>query len=262
MRRAGWVLIGSGLLVLAFLGYQLFVTDLLNSRIQTEARAQLDEELAERRVELPAPEVVAEPPDDSDDAVADDADDSEQSTDAEQTGTETVDDDGAGSIGDPIVHVPEQAGEEGSTLGRLVIPAIDVDEVMFQGVERDTLKMGPGHMPSTPVPGQPGNAVLSGHRTTYGRPFYDLDQLEEGARIEVETAVGTHVYEVRRSLVVEPTDVWVTEEIPGAWLTLTTCHPHFSAAERLVVQAELVDGPNLEYAELLVENARDQEDPT
>src|SRR5690606_2761085 len=83
-----------------------------------------------------------------------------------------------------------------------------------------------------------------------------LDQLEIGDRIEVETAVGTHVFEIREIHIVEPDDVWVTEEKPGAWLTLTTCHPHFSARERLVVQAELVDGPHFESASLL---ARAQE---
>jgi len=104
-------------------------------------------------------------------------------------------------------------------------------------------------MPDTPLPGQPGNAVISGHRTTYGRPFLDLDQLVDGDEIEVETALGISTYAVRDILIVQPTDVWVTDHIDGAWLTLTTCNPRFSAAERLVIQAELVDGPNLEFVE-------------
>jgi sortase A len=108
-------------------------------------------------------------------------------------------------------------------------------------------------MPGTALPGQPGNSVISGHRTTYGRPFYDLDLLSAGDRIEVETAVGVHVYEVRESFVVAPTDVWVTDDRPGGWLTLTTCHPRFSARERLIVTAEMVQGPNLEYVRLLGE---------
>lgn len=239
-------------MVLAFLGYQLFVTDLLNSRVQAEARAELDDELAERRVSLPAPETVTveASPDTTDTTVP-------ETTVPETTGPETTTPD---TTVPEVTHVPEEAGEEGSTLGRLVIPALDVDEVMFEGVSRETLKKGPGHMPSTPVPGQPGNAVVSGHRTTYGRPFYDLDLLEEGDRIELETAVGTHVFEVRRTIVVEPTDVWVTEPIPGAWLTLTTCHPHYSAAERLIVQAQLVEGPNLEYAQVLEDQAETTQD--
>lgn len=239
MRRVGWTLIWSALLIFAFLGYQLVVTDLLNDRVQAAAQEDLEAELAARRVELPEPQTVELPP--------------EPPQSEEPAPEEPV---------EAITHVPEGAGEEGSTLGRIVIPSIEVDDVMFEGVLRDTLKKGPGHMPGTPLPGQPGNAVVSGHRTTYGRPFYNLDALEPGDRIEVETAVGTHVYEVRRTLIVLPTDVYVTEQLPGAWLTLTTCHPRFSAAERLVIQAELVEGVNLEYAELLAAQAEEKEGNT
>ncbi len=105
-------------------------------------------------------------------------------------------------------------------------------------------------MEGTPLPGQPGNAVLSGHRTTHGRPFFDFDLLEVGDRIEVETAIGVHAYEIREILVVQPTDVWVTDDRPGSWLTLTTCEPKFSARQRLIVFAEMVSGPNLEFAKL------------
>ncbi len=109
------------------------------------------------------------------------------------------------------------------------------------------LRNGAGHMPTTPLPGQPGNSVISGHRTTYGAPFHNLDVLEVGDRIEVETALGVHVYEVRvEPFIVKPTELWVAGPRAGAWLTLTTCHPKFSAAERLIIQAELVEGPNAE----------------
>lgn len=221
-RRLGWGLIGAAAFVFAFLGYQLFVTDLWNGRAQATARAELPAELEQRRAELPEPivvEVAAEP------------------TPAEPS---------------PVVTLtPEFPGEEGSVLGRLTIPSIGVDEVVFTGVGREVLKMGPGYMLGTAMPGQPGNAVISGHRTTYGRPFYDLDLVSEGDRIEVETAIGTHVYVVRRIMVVLPTDGWVAGPMEGAWLTLTTCHPRFSAAERLVVQAELVEGPNAAYVRML-----------
>lgn len=243
IRRLGWALISGALLVFAFLGYQLFVTDLLNDRAQAEAKEELAENLAERRAELPEPEVVTvELP--------------EPESGSPTTTTTTT------TVRPKVDYQKEEAGEEGTTLGRIAIPAIDIDEVMFEGVGGETLKMGPGHMPWTPVPGQPGNAVISGHRTTYGRPFYDLDLLEVGDRIEVETAVGLHVFEVRETLVVEPTDVWVTEHKLGAWLTLTTCHPHFSAAERLIIQAELVEGPNFNYAALLTQGVDGGEEPT
>lgn len=244
IRRLGWALIWCALLVFAFLGYQLFVTDLLNDRVQTEAKQDLADDLAQRRTTLPEPEVVAV------ELPAPSPAEPEAAPTTTTTTTSRVD------------YLREEAGEEGSTLGRLAIPAIEIDEVMFEGVGRETLKMGPGHMPWTPVPGQPGNSVVSGHRTTYGRPFYDLDLLEEGDRIEVETAVGLHVFEVRETLVVEPSDVWVTEHKVGAWLTLTTCHPHFSAAERLIVQAELVEGPNFDYASLLTQRDAGSEEPT
>lgn len=243
IRRLGWALISGALLVFAFLGYQLFVTDLLNDRAQAEAKVELADNLTQRRAELPEPEVVTV-------ELPDPGESPPTTTTTSTTARPKID------------FQKEEGGEEGSSLGRIAIPAIEIDEVMFEGVGSEALKMGPGHMPWTPVPGQPGNAVVSGHRTTYGRPFYDLDLLEVGDRIEVETAVGLHVFEVRETLIVEPTDVWVTEHKTGAWLTLTTCHPHFSAAERLIIQAELVDGPNYDYASLLTQGTDGQEEPT
>jgi len=154
-------------------------------------------------------------------------------------------------VPDTVQHYPEEAAGIGEGFGFLSIPRIGVDRlVVHEGVDTTTLRKGPGHMPTTALPGQPGNAVVSGHRTTYGRPFFDLDLLAEGDRIEVETSTGTHVYAVREMAVVAPTDVWVAGERPGGWLTLTTCNPKFSARDRLVVFAEMVEGPNLDYVEL------------
>ena len=69
-------------------------------------------------------------------------------------------------------------------------------------------------------------------------------KLAPGDIIEVETSLGIHIYEVRETIIVRPTEIWVTHQRDGAWLTLTTCHPRFSSRQRLVVFAELVDGPN------------------
>ena len=154
----------------------------------------------------------------------------------------------------PATLTIESPPEEHEAFALIRIPAIERLEDgwnIVAGVSVTDLKNGAGHMPATPLPGQPGTSVISGHRTTYGAPFHELDTLEEGDRIEVETAIGLHVYEVRSLEIVRPTDVWVTEPRSGAWLTLTTCHPKFSARERLIVFAELVAGPNLDAVRAL-----------
>lgn len=227
-RITGWTLVWSGVLTLGIVAYQLFVTDLINDRVQESARQELAYELEFRRREQAAPIVIdTEPPEAS------------------------VGSDGSTPTTDPIEYFSEQVDDEGTPFGELRIPKIDLERVLFEGVTPQTLRSGPGHMPWTPVPGQPGNAVISGHRTTYGAPFYDLDALEPGDQIEIDTVIGTHVYTVREQVIVSPTDVWVTEPRDGAWLTLTTCHPRLSARQRLIVFAELTSGPNLDYVEYI-----------
>jgi len=144
----------------------------------------------------------------------------------------------------PIITENPPAPSE--ALGRIVIPAAGVDWMLVEGVTPDALAYGPGHMPGTAMPGQPGNAVISGHRTTYGAPFYNIDAVQPGDTIEIETLIGVHTYEVVETIIVAPTDVWVTSQVEGGWLTLTACHPRYSARERIIVFARLVDGPNYE----------------
>lgn len=221
-------MVWTGVLTLGIVGYQLVVTDLLNDRVQAEARETLASELQERRDTLETPVTVTIPPPETSDT-----------TDTTRPPLQTIE------------YFPEETVEEGETLGAIRIPSIELDWVLFAGVTPSTLNQGPGHMPWTPLPGQPGNSVISGHRTTYGAPFFDLDLLEPGDIIEVETAIGVHTYTVRDTIIVTANDVWVTDPKPGAWLTLTTCHPKFSAAQRLIIQAEMTDGPNLDYAQHL-----------
>lgn len=219
----GWTLIWSGVFVFGYIGWQLWMTDWINAGVQAEAAAELESGLAR-----PGPS-------------------------GEQIDTDELFDDGERPEEAPetVEYYAEETPAAGEPFAFISIPVIGLDDVVvYEGVDQETLESGPGHMPTTPLPGQPGNSVLSGHRTTHGRPFFDFDLLEPGHRIEVETSVGTHVYEVREIVVVQPTDVWVTDPLPGGWLTLTTCEPKFSARQRLIVFAEMVDGPNFDYIRL------------
>jgi sortase A len=222
VRIVGWTSIGLGLFILGFVAQQLFVTTYFAQQANNELTEQAVAGFGEAEItEVPyipptfvepgAPEVVIDPD-------------------------------------DPLPSLlVEPKPEIGAPFAIIRIPTIDrLQEgwAIVEGVSRRTLRSGAGHMPSTPLPGQPGNSVISGHRTTYGAPFHELDVLKPGDLIEVETAVGVHIYSVTETIIVKPRDLWVTDDRGGATLTLTTCHPKFSSRERLVVFADLVDGPN------------------
>ncbi len=127
----------------------------------------------------------------------------------------------------------------GSAVAQIRIPRIGVDKAVVEGVGLSDLRKGPGHYAGTPLPGQPGNAAIAGHRTTYGAPFYRLDEMKPGDPILISTVQGAFRYEVRQVFVVKPGQVEVLDPTTGDQLTLTTCNPRFSAAQRLVVTADL-----------------------
>jgi sortase A len=127
----------------------------------------------------------------------------------------------------------------GDAVALLEIPEIGLEKAVVEGVGVPDLKKGPGHYPGTPMPGQPGNAAIAGHRTTYGAPFWSLDELEAGDEIRVTTRQGEFVYRVTGSQVIRPWENQVLRDEPGNVLTLTTCNPRFSARQRLVVKATL-----------------------
>lgn len=123
----------------------------------------------------------------------------------------------------------------------------DYRYALVEGVGDADLRKGPGHYPGTAGPGEIGNMVISGHRTTYGAPFKRNDDLARGDEILIDTALVTYVYRVTGRDIVRPSAVEVTAPVPyhpgrrprEKLLTLTTCHPKFSAAYRLIVFAEL-----------------------
>lgn len=149
---------------------------------------------------------------------------------------------------------PEQPLALGSPLWTIKIPKIGLQTVVVQGVGREELKKGPGHFPScseigatndcvqqAAYPGEEGNVAISGHRTTYGAPFFNVQQLEQGDVIDIESGPARYRYRVREQSIVDPVSGFAVVEQHGrAELTLTTCHPRFSAAQRLIIQADYV----------------------
>ena len=138
----------------------------------------------------------------------------------------------------------------GEAVARIVIRAIDMDQIVVEGTDVDALRKGPGHYPWTPMPGQPGNASIAGHRTTYGAPFANIGNLRPGDKIIVQTAQGEFVYEVlaqdsptKGYLIVSPDRVDLLRDNGNNLLTLTSCHPRFSNRQRIVVQAKLLGDP-------------------
>lgn len=119
------------------------------------------------------------------------------------------------------------------------IPSIGLDQTVVEGVSRNHLQVGPGHFPGTAQPGYGGNVVISGHRTTFTRPFIDVDLLDSGDSIYLDTPQGTYRYVVQTSYVVDPTDLTPLADTGAPVLTLTTCTPKGSADKRLIVVAAL-----------------------
>ena len=116
---------------------------------------------------------------------------------------------------------PTAAPPEGRAVGIIRIPRIGLDKAIVEGTDTADLRQGPGHYAGTPLPGQPGNSAVAGHRTTYGAPFSRLDELRSGDQVVVITPQGTFRYNINRSLVVEPSDVSVIAPVNANELTLT-----------------------------------------
>jgi sortase A len=141
---------------------------------------------------------------------------------------------------------------EGQPLAVIRIPKLGTDysRVVVEGVTHEDLKKGPGHYPGTALPDQVGNLVLSGHRTTYGAPFSNIDQLRPGDVVDVQVRYRTYHYRVTGTRIVSPNAAEVLLPVPAQpgvaptqrLLTMTTCNPRFSAAQRMIVSGVLQPG--------------------
>lgn len=198
----GRICITAGVLILLFVAYQLWGTGIR----EAQAQDRLEDDFAE---------------------VLEEAEAVPSTTTSTTLPGETV----------PPPTIPPVA--EGEPTARILIPAIGVDKIVVEGVSLADLKKGPGHYPESPLPGQEGNAAIAGHRTTYGAPFNRIDELVAGDEIIVETVQGTFTYLVKEQLIVSPSQVDVLDDKGDDRLTLTACHPKYSARERIVVVAEL-----------------------
>jgi sortase A len=203
----GKALITLGVLILLFAGFQLWGTSVAESRAQSSLQAKLDEQLAAAKAVKNLDPKVA-----------------------------------------PQLS-PDQIPEIGDPVGTIEIPSVGVSKTFVQGVTRDVLRSGPGHYPTSPLPGQPGNAAIAGHRTTYGAPFLNLDQVKPKDKIVVTTFQGTFTYEIEPHeqdgqqlgyFLVNPNQTEVLIDQGYNTLTLTACHPKYSAKQRIIVTAKLV----------------------
>lgn len=229
LRGIGQTFITFGLVVLLFVVYELFITDLLTA----ERQEDLTQDLLENWADDP-----------------------------------TL---GPDLPGGGLAEIPL-----GDGLGFIRIPALGADyvRVVVEGTNAAELEQGPGHYVNSALPGELGNFALAGHRVGKGSPFLDLDRLLPGDAIVIETAdmwftyrvlgdpatgdFGTDPSGIPGQQIVSPQAVEVINPIPGvqdgtvepatAYLTLTTCHPKFSAQQRLIIHASL-DGQGLPKAE-------------
>lgn len=137
--------------------------------------------------------------------------------------------------------------ESGHDVGFIQITAIDLNVTVRSGVAMSVINKGPAHWAGTALPGEAGNVVLAGHRTTKTRPFYHLNRLKPGDAILMgDGSVFPAVYRVTETLIVNPEDVWITYETGDPIVTLFACHPRGSARHRIVVRGELRTGLPIE----------------
>ncbi|MEO7429594.1 MAG: class E sortase [Acidimicrobiales bacterium] len=211
----GRTCITAGVLILLFVAYQLWGTGIR----EAQAQHRLEEQFAE---------VLGAAGSTSTSSTSSTSSPSSPSSSTTAPGSSVP------STVPPLAPVPE-----GESTAHLRIPKIGVDKIVVEGIALPDLKKGPGHYPDTPLPGQEGNAAIAGHRTTYGAPFNRIDELVAGDEILVDTTQGSFRYVVSEQLIVPPTQVDVLDDKGDDRLTLTACHPKYSARQRIVVVALL-----------------------
>ena len=253
----GRFFITTGIVVLLFVGYQLWGTGLQEASAQNSLGDDFDSLLDEVEIDFPTTTTVAPV--------------ETTAAPATTTTTTTTIPAAGGTIPVADQELAEALFREGGeAVARIEIPNIEVSKVVVEGVQVEDLRNGPGHYRATVFPGQEGNSGIAGHRTTYGAPFNRIDELLPGTEFTVTTVQGEHTYrvmsaadafgdEIRGSLgpdfvlpdnadevghiIVPPSATWVLGDFGDNRITLTACHPKFSARLRIIVAAELISAP-------------------
>lgn len=141
------------------------------------------------------------------------------------------------------LDLPNAAIPSGSAVAIMSIPRIHVDQVVVEGTTTQLMKQGPGHVRGSPLPGEFGNAVVAGHRTTYGAPFRNLNALHARDTITVTTGQGSFTYVVMQVYHIQAGQPDVFGGTPDSRLTLITSDPPYAARGRLAVVATLRGAP-------------------
>lgn len=208
----GELFITAGVLVFLFLGWQLWLNDIIVGAQQDKAGAQLAQHLSEVPIKAAPPKV--KPVD---------------------YGAPTVSPAPANATPFAVVYIPRF----GPTYSKTLAQGVGTGDVLVNGWI--------GHYPGTAMPGEVGNFAVAAHRTTHGAPFKPIASLEVGDKIYVQTAAGYYTYVFRGLEYVRPTAVDVLDPVPQApgvaptdrIMTMTSCNPMFSASERIIAYASL-----------------------
>lgn len=129
----------------------------------------------------------------------------------------------------------ERRGSEKNQLGILSVPKIGLEQVVLFDSTVENLKHAPSLIKETAFPGTRGNAVIAGHRTTYGFPFKRIDELNKGDKIVFKNQSGKATYRVIKKFRVRPNDRSVLKQTKGARISLLSCDPPLSSAYRLII---------------------------
>jgi sortase A len=143
------------------------------------------------------------------------------------------------ALASPPPRIMRRQPLRGDAIGKITMPTIDVSRFVVEGTDTASLRKGPGHYPSTPLPGERGTAAVAGHRTTYGAPFRRIARLKRGDSVIMDMTYGRFVYRVQRTRIVDDQDLSVLRRVSYDRLLLSACHPLYSAAQRVVVFARL-----------------------